>query len=328
MTAKTFLFTREHAQRLIRPTVTLVAVVAAVWAGRALWDHYELSPWTRDGRVRVNVVQLAPDVAGLITAVPVHDNQAVKAGELLFAVDHARYALALREAEAALAARQATLAQARRERDRNSGLGALVSQEQQEQARTRVEEATLAVAQAQVAVEAARLNLQRAEVRAPVDGTVTNLDIRVGAYAATGHPALSLVDSHSYYVEGYFEETKLPRIHLGEAVRVTPMGGGQPLRGTVESIAAAIADHDRATGADGLPAVNPNFNWVRLAQRVPVRVRLDTPWPAGTRLVAGQTVTVQVIEPGQTLPGAAPPAPAASATHTALAMPGHGRTAE
>lgn len=303
------LFTRERARQLLRPATTLVMVAAALWACRALWDHYELAPWTRDGRVRVNVVQMAPDVSGLVTAVPVHDNQAVRAGDVLFEVDRAHYALALREAEATLAARQVTLAQAKRERDRNSGLGSLVSQEQQEQARTRAEEAALAVDQAKVAIDAARLNLQRAEVRAPADGTVTNLDIRVGGYVNAGRPALALVDAHSYYVEGYFEETKLPRIHLGQSVRVTPMGGSTSLHGTVESVAAAIADHDRATSANLLPAVNPSFNWVRLAQRVPVRVHLDTPWPAGVRLVAGQTVTVQVEE------GAAEPA----RTHTAQA---------
>lgn len=308
MTLKT-LFTRERARQLLRPATTLLMVAAALWACRGLWDHYELAPWTRDGRVRANVVQMAPDVSGLVTAVPVQDNQPVHAGDVLFEVDHAHYALALREAEAALAARQVALAQAKRERDRNSGLGSLVSQEQQEQARTRVEESSAALEQAKVAVDAARLNLQRAEVRAPTDGTVTNLDIRVGAYVNAGRPALALVDAHSFYVEGYFEETKLPRIHLGQAVRVTPMGSSTALHGTVESVAAAIADHDRATSANLLPAVNPSFNWVRLAQRVPVRVRLDMPWPDGTRLVAGQTVTVQVEE------GTA----AAGPTHTAQA---------
>lgn len=283
-------------QRVARFAVTAVAAVAAAWAGLQLWDHYERAPWTRDGRVRANVVQVAADVSGLVTAVPVHDNEAVKAGALLFEVDRARYTLALRQAQVALAAQRTSLAQADRENRRNTVLGTLVSREATEQTRMRLEQARAGVAQAEVAVDAARLNLDRAEVRAPADGRVTNLDLRQGSYASVGHPVLAIVDARSFYVEGYFEETKLARIHLGDAVRVTPMGQGATFTGTVESLAAGIADRDRSTGTNLLPSVNPTFNWVRLAQRVPVRVKLD-PLPAGTQLVAGQTVTVQVVEP-------------------------------
>lgn len=279
--------------RLARLLVTLAVVAAAVWAGLRLWDHYELEPWTRDGRVRANVVQIAPDVSGLVTAVPVQDNQAVAAGALLFEVDRARYTLAQRQAESALGAAKVALAQAQRENARNVDLGNLISQELREQTATRVEAAQANVAQAAVALDAARLNLERAQVRAPAAGLVTNLDMRTGSYALAGRAALALVDANSFYVEGYFEETKLPRIHVGDRVRVTPMGGAR-LEGTVESIAAGIADRDRSTGSNLLPSVNPTFNWVRLAQRIPVRVKLD-PLAAGTRLVAGETVTVQVV---------------------------------
>jgi len=279
--------------RLARTLVTLAVVAAAVWAGLRLWDHYELEPWTRDGRVRANVVQIAPDVSGLVTAVPVEDNQSVAAGAMLFEVDRARYTLALRQAESALTATKVALTQAQRENARNVDLGNLISQELREQTATRVEAAQANVAQANVALDAARLNLERAQVRAPTAGLVTNLDMRTGSYAQAGRAALALVDAKSFYVEGYFEETKLPRIHVGDRVRVTPMGGVR-LDGTVESIAAGIADRDRSVGANLLPSVNPTFNWVRLAQRIPVRVKLD-PLAAGTRLVAGETVTVQVV---------------------------------
>lgn len=304
------LLDKRWLQRLMPMVITGVLAAAAVWAGFRLWDHYELAPWTRDGRVRANIVQIAPDVSGLVTAVPIHDNQAVKAGALLFEVDPARYRLALRQAQVALAAQRTALAQAQREDTRNSGLGSLVSQEAQEQAHTRVEQAQAAVAQAEVAVDAAQLNLTRASVRAPADGQVTNLDMRQGSYAASGRAVLALVDASSFYVEGYFEETKLARIHVGDRVRVTPMGGaGGALGGTVESVAAGIADHDRSTSANLLPSVNPTFNWVRLPQRIPVRVKLD-PLPEETRLVAGQTVTVQVIEQAaNTQAAAAAPTP-------------------
>jgi multidrug resistance efflux pump len=283
-----------YARRGVPMLMTLAVVGAAAWAGLRLWDHYEQAPWTRDGRVRANVVQIAPDVSGLVTAVPIHDNEAVKAGVLLFEVDRARYELAARQAAAALAAQRTVLAQALREDVRNTNLGTLISQEAREQTHTRVEQARAAVAQAEIALDAARLNLARSRVVAPADGQITNLELRQGSYATTGRAALALVDAHSFYVEGYFEETKLPRIHIGEAVRIRPMSGGE-LRGTVESIAAGVADHDRSTSANLLPSVTPTFNWVRLAQRIPVRVKLD-PLPQGATLVAGQTVTVQVIE--------------------------------
>jgi RND family efflux transporter MFP subunit len=244
--------------------------------------------------VRANVVQIAPDVSGLVTAVPVQDNQQVAAGALLFEVDRARYELALRQSQAQLSAQKVALAQALREADRNKGLGSLVSQEASEQTRSRADQARAAVAQAEVAVDSARLNLARAEIRAPSAGTITNFDLRQGAYATAGHAVLALVDAGSLYVEGYFEETKLPRIHVGDAVEVKPMGASRALTGRVESLSAGIADRDRSTSANLLPSVNPTFNWVRLPQRVPVRVKLD-PLPAGERLVAGQTVTVQVL---------------------------------
>ena len=279
--------------RLARPLVTLAVVAAAAGAGLRLWDHYELEPWTRDGRVRANVVQIAPDVSGLVTAVPVQDNQSVAAGALLFEVDRARYTLALRQAESSVVAAKVALTQAQRENARNIDLGNLISQELREQTGTRVEAAQANLAQAGISLDAARLNLERAQVRAPTAGLVTNLDMRTGSYAQAGRAALALVDAKSFYVEGYFEETKLPRIHVGDRVRVTPMGGAR-LDGTVESIAAGIADRDRTTGTNLLPSVNPTFNWVRLAQRIPVRVKLD-PLADGTRLVAGETVTVQVV---------------------------------
>lgn len=293
---------------LLRLLLTALVTVAAGWAALQLWDHYELAPWTRNGRVRADVVQVAPDVSGIVAVVAVRDNQPVVAGELLFSIDEARFTLALQQAEAAVAAQRIVivnhrlaLAQAQRESRRNEELEELVAQEVREQSRLRVEQARGALLaaetslrQAQVALDVARLNLQRAKVRAPVAGRVTNLDLRQGAYATAGHPTLALVADGSIYVEGYFEESKLSRIRLGDRVRVTPMDA-HAIEGTVDSMAAGIGDRDRSIGANLLSSVSPTFNWVRLAQRVPVRVKLD-PLPADTRLVVGQTVSVEVIE--------------------------------
>jgi multidrug resistance efflux pump len=223
----------------------------------------------------------------------VRDNQQVKIGDVLFEVDRARFELALRQAEAAEQAQRATLDQALKESRRNNDLRDLVSAETREQGSSRVDQLRAALAQAVVARDVAKLNLQRTRVVSPVNGTVSNLDLRTGSYVSAGRAVLALIDSDSYYVEGYFEETKLPAIQIGDAVVVLPMGESLRLKGHVESLSGGVADRDRSTSSNLLSSVNPTFNWVRLAQRIPVRIKLDA-LPAGARLVAGQTVTVDV----------------------------------
>lgn len=323
---------------LIRFVVTALVVLLAAIVGHALWKHYMYSPWTRDGRVRAEIVRIAPDVSGLVTDVRVIDNQTVKKGDLLFVVDKARYVNAVAQAEANLNAAEAAaraagasinaaaagaqqsranfeMYEAQSER-RQKLINNVISAEdkanamaaanaakagwQQSQASTKQASASqqqslAAVAQAQVEVASAQLNLDRTEVRAPVDGYITNLDVRVGDYATAGAARLALIDSHSYWIYGYFEETKLPGLRIGDLVDIRLMSGGIRLKGSVESIARGITDADNPTGTDLLADVNPTFNWVRLAQRVPVRVRIDTAnLPAGTVLAAGMTATLVV----------------------------------
>jgi multidrug resistance efflux pump len=276
-----------------RVGVTLIMVAIALAAGWYLWQHYEVAPWTRDGRVKADVIQLAPDVGGQVTKVYVHDNQQVNAGDLLFEIDRDRFTLALRQAEAAEQSRRTALTQALKEAKRNAQLGNLVAQEVREQGDTHVDEARAALAQAIVAHDLAKLNLERTRVLAPVNGYVTNLDLHTGAYVTAGHPVMAMLDRDTFYVEGYFEETKLPGIRIGDTVDVKLMGERQTLRGHVQSFAGGIVDRDRSTGSNLLPNINPTFNWVRLAQRIPVRIALDPP-PKDVRLVAGQTATVLV----------------------------------
>jgi multidrug resistance efflux pump len=295
-----------------RVGITLLVAAGAVYAGWQMWRHYEVEPWTRDGRVKAYVVQVAPDVTGQVTKVYVHDNQRVAQGEPLFEIDRARFELALREAEAQVKAAEAALSQAERENKRNTELGDLVSAETREQGQTRIDQARATLAQAIVNRDTAKLNLERSRVVSAVDGIVTNLDLREGAYATASHPVMALVDRNTFYVEGYFEETKLPGIQIGDKAEVTLMGTRQAIGGHVESFAEGIADRDRSTGANMLPNVNPTFNWVRLAQRIPVRVALD-PVPPNVRLVAGQTATVKV------LPAATPATPAKPAAPATLA---------
>lgn len=278
-----------------RVALTAVAVVAAVMVATNLWGYYMKAPWTRDGRVRADIVQIAPDVSGFVTDVMVRDNQTVHRGDVIFRIDRARFALAVQQADAAVAGRLATLDQTNADLKRYRGLTTdAVSQQKQEQVLAAQQLAKAAYDQALADQALAKLNLERSEVRAPVNGTISNMDLRPGTYVTSGKGVMALVDTDTLHVEGYFEETKLPRIHVGASARIRLMGTSQLLSGHVESIAAGIEDRDRADGANLLANVNPTFNWVRLAQRVPVRIALDDA-AQKTALVAGRTATVEVL---------------------------------
>ncbi|NKK59860.1 efflux RND transporter periplasmic adaptor subunit [Rhizobium leguminosarum bv. viciae] len=280
----------------VRLIVTLAFVCAAFYVGRGLWVHYMDEPWTRDARLRADVVGIAPDVSGLVSEVDVQDNQRVKKGDVLFRVDRERFNIALAQAEAALEGSRAAMEQAHRERERQERLGDAASLQQKEQARTEEDQARAAYGQALANRDLAKLNLDRSEIKATVNGTVSNLSLRPGDYVTAGAAKVALVDTDSLRVEGYFEETKLPRIHVGDTVSVRLMGQSERLQGHVDSIATGIEDRERTAGTGLLANINPTFSWVRLAQRVPVRINLDNV-PGNVHLIAGLTATVEVGEP-------------------------------
>ncbi|MGF6572352.1 RND family efflux transporter, MFP subunit [Paraburkholderia fungorum] len=273
--------------------LTLIVVVVAALVLWKLVAYYMFAPWTRDGHVRADVIQVAPDISGLISSVEVVDNQQVRQGQVLFVIDQARYTLALRQAQATAQQRRATLDQARREDARNRKLGNLVAAEVAEESRSRVEAGEAALADANVAIDTAKLNLQRATIMSPVDGYLNDRAPRAGEFVSAGRAVVAVVDMHSFRVDGYFEETKLRGIDIGQPVDISVMGEPTPLRGHVQSIVAGIEDRDRTQGTNLLPNVNPAFSWVRLAQRIPVRVALDEV-PADFRMIAGRTATVSV----------------------------------
>ncbi|WP_044874710.1 HlyD family secretion protein [Pseudomonas sp. LFM046] len=310
---------------LLSRTLTLVTVLVAFGLGWYAWEHYTRSPWTRDARVRADVVTLAAEVSGRIVELPLSDNQFVKKGDLLLQIDPARYELAvlhaqravevaraaLGQSQASIVANQALLRQRRSEEQRRQKLrlSSAISNEEWEKARTDVdvaeagllrEQSNLGLAQANVqlaeaSLQQARLDLEHTRLLAPVSGYVTNLLTRKGDFAQPGAPLLALVDSDSFHVSGYFEETKLPRIHVGSRARIELMSG-EKLEGTVESIAFAITDRENLPGSRLLANVNPSYTWIKLAQRVPVRLRL-APRPDGAQpLRAGTTATVTIIE--------------------------------
>ena len=303
---------------------TLLAVLVAAALVFLAWERYTRTPWTRDARVRADVVTLSADVSGLITRLPLSDNQPVEKGELLLSIDPARYELAVLRAEravnvaraalgesrAAIEASQAQLRQRRSEAQRRSALQKrwMLSVEETEKAQTDVSlahaellrnQASLGLAQANVelaeaALQQARLDLERTQVRAPVSGYVTNLQTREGDYAHAGVPLLALVDRDSFYVSGYFEETKLPGIRVGSRARVELMSG-ERFDGRVQSIAHAITDRENAEGSRLLANINPSYTWVKLAQRIPVRIAIDPAYRQRNTLRAGVTATIRVL---------------------------------
>lgn len=277
-----------------RMLLTLALIACALILGHHIWDYYMNAPWTRDGRVRAEIVRVAPDVSGLVGEVLVADNQTVQAGEVLFRIDSERFQLALRQAEANVAQTHAVLDMALSDQNRYRQLtDSAVSQQKREQANSAAGQAQAIYDRALVDRDIARLNLQRATVTAPVRGKVTNFHLRPGDYVAAGTPVTALVDQNSFYVLGYFEETKLRRIRAGDPVRITIMGEPGTLAGRVEGIAGGIEDRERADTTSLLANVTPTFTWVRLAQRVPVRISFagseDDP-----RLIAGRTATVEI----------------------------------
>jgi multidrug resistance efflux pump len=280
--------------RTVPLLITLASTVFAAVLGRAMWDVYMGAPWTRDGTVRTYVVTMAPEVAGRIVTLQVADNQFVHKGDLLLVIDPTNYKIALQLADAAVDEAQATADNAQREAERRRKLDDLSISVEQKQ----VFNANAAAAQAQYRQaianrDQAKVNLERTQIRSPVNGWVTNLLAQLGDYATVGRNEISIVDADSFWVDAYFEETQLASMHEGDPAEIKLMGYRQVVRGKVGSVARAINVSNAQPDREGLATVNPIFTWVRLAQRVPVHIKIDQA-PDGVHLVAGMTATVQV----------------------------------
>src|SRR6202166_139169 len=271
-------------------TVTVAALLA--WA---TWQAYMGAPWTRDGTVRAYVVTMAPEVAGRIAKLPVADNQFVHKGDVLFEIEPADYRIALEQAQAQAQRDGAALDYARANEGRQATLEGegWVSKNIFQQSASAVHQLEAAVAVDRAAIAKAELDLSRVVVRSPVNGYVTNLLAQLGDYANVGQRLISLVDSDSFWIDGYFEETNLEKIHDGDPATIKLMGHSQLIRGHVGGVARGINIPHVAPDAAGLSTGHPIFTWVRLAQRVPVRIHIDQV-PDGVRLVAGMTATVQI----------------------------------
>jgi multidrug resistance efflux pump len=347
---------------------SVVIIVAVVLVAIKYWD-YVVNPWTRDGQVRAEIVQVTPRVSGPLVGLPIKDNQFVKAGDLLFEIDPRTFEASLAQAqakydetgdnylalekqvdaaraevvsaEAAISKAQSAVkeinsmieknqaeyqrqqemlpqkatSQKAVERAKANYEVALEKQKGAEaskrQARAAMSQAIAALAEAEAklgavgdanpsiraaraAVTQAELNLEFSQVRAPVAGYVTNLNLRLGSQAVANQPAIALVDVNSYWVDGFFRETTIAEIRPGDKAEVTLMTyPDQPLKGKVDSLGWGISQQDGSTGFELLPQVSPTFEWIRLAQRVPVRILLDEV-PDNVALRVGTTASVLV----------------------------------
>jgi p-hydroxybenzoic acid efflux pump subunit AaeA len=280
-------------RKITRTAITLILVLLAFIAIFRAWVFYTESPWTRDARFTADVVAIAPDVSGLITAVPVHDNQLVKKDQVLFTIDQPRYQKALEEAEADVAYYKALASEKRREAGRRNQLGTqAMSREEIDQSNNLLQTVLHQLAKSEATRDLAQLDLQRTVIRAPADGWVTNLNVHGGEFITRGSTAVALVKQHTFYILAYMEETKLEGIRPGYRVQITPLGSNRVLRGTVDSISAGVTNASSTSDSKGLATVDSNLEWVRLAQRVPVRIRLDQ--QRGNLFPAGTTATVVV----------------------------------
>jgi RND family efflux transporter MFP subunit len=292
----------RFARSMLKTVATLLILAGAGAAALIIWDYYIAAPWTRDGTVRVQVARIAPQVSGQITEIHVVDNQFVHQGDVLYVIDPFDFQVVLETKKAQLRQRAADVQVKRVQSERRAHLTDLATTpEEQQQYAGNATQAQAAFDAAQAEVAQADINLQRTQVRSPVNGYVTNLLLRVGDYAYAGTTNVSVIDADSYWIDGYFEETKMAHICIGDRAEAKLMGYRDPIIGQVQTVTRGISVSNAAPSTQGLPNVDPVYTWVRLAQRVPVRIHI-THVPAGIPLVSGMTATVTIrgTEPEKT----------------------------
>ena len=283
--------------KYLRIIFTIVIVITAIFAGRWVWTDYMHTPWTRDGRIRADIITVAADVSGWVTTLNVKDGQTVKKGELLFSVDNERYKAALEESKANTGSALSSWELAKHKYNRRLALNKqrAISEEDLELTRINkdISKANYDLAKTEQAI--AQLNLDRTDVVAPVAGQVINLNLRQGNYIGQGASVFAIVRSDSFYVTGYFEETKIPLIYPNQEAKISLLSGGKQLTGHVTNVGKAIANTNTQSNSQLLPQVQQTFNWVRLSQRIPVDIKLE-PLSEGIQLSAGMTATIHLAE--------------------------------
>ena len=283
-----------------RYLITLLLVVAASSVVYNYYQSYSSNPWTRDGQVSAYIVSITPRVTGQIIKIHVDDNSQVSKGDLLFEIDPSIYRSAYNKALATQKQALALLAKAKNEEQRAANLekrtpGAVPVLTLNNLSNT-VETSSANVQVAKANVEEAHLNLEFTKVYAPTNGYITNFNLRVGSQVVANSPVVALIDEDSFWIEGYFKETDLVGVNPQDKAFVTLMMHNKVLlKGHIKSIGFGIAKQDGSTGNDLLPNVNPNFQWIRLAQRIPIKVKLDNV-PEDLQLRVGMTASIKIIK--------------------------------
>jgi len=289
-------------QKIIKLVVTFAIIGAAGYFGYHKYKDYIENPWTRDGQVRTQVIQVTPRVTGMVTKIHVTDNQHVKTGDLLFEIDPSKYQVKVDQAEARLqrsleASKGKKIEYERVKKIYSRDRGA-VSQKDLVRNETNYYKSLADIDSSTEALNTAKLNLSYTKIFAEVDGYVSNINFQIGSQATANHPIMALVDENAYWVFGFFREDAIPEVKVGDKAMVTLLAyPDTPLSGRVESIAWGISHSDGNPGNNLLPSVKPVFQWIRLAQRIPVRIKLDE-LPENVKLRFGLTASVMVFKRG------------------------------
>ncbi|KFJ43359.1 HlyD family secretion protein [Francisella philomiragia] len=278
-----------------KTAISIIIICLALFSLYSIWRYYLYSPWTRDGRIRANIITIAPDVSGFVTKIYVFDNQKVKKGQLIFTIDRDRYAATLDEKEAELkhAIMLWELADRQYQRREQLGKDGSISLDTLDEYHMQVKLKKADLEKAKAEARLAKINLDRTSVYAPADGTINNIELRQGNYVVAAKPVMSLVEANSFYVTGYFEETKLPNIKIGDKANIELMSGGELLHGHVISIGKAVADNNTDVNSQLLPKVQQTYDWVRLSKRIPIDIALDV-IPKSVNLISGINATVTI----------------------------------
>ena len=287
-------------KKIIKILLTLAILGIALFFAYNKYREYIDNPWTRDGQVRTQVIQVTPRVNGMVTKIHVVDNQKVKTGDLLFEIDPSQYEVKLKQAEARLQrtneAAKGTKIEYERVKNIYSKDKGAVSQKDLVRNETNYYKSLADIDSSTEAVNTAKLNLSYTKVFAEVDGYVSNINFQIGSQATANKAILALVDENAYWVFGFFREDAIPEVKVGDTAKVTLLAyPDTPLSGKVESIAWGISHSDGNPGSNLLPSVKPVFQWIRLAQRIPVRIKLDK-LPENVKLRFGLTASVMVLK--------------------------------
>ncbi|WP_297199389.1 biotin/lipoyl-binding protein [uncultured Pluralibacter sp.] len=285
------------AKWYFRVILHILIIMALLTIGVMIWDKYMYTPWTRNARVRAEVINISPDVSGWLTSVEAKNSEIVKKGSVLFTIDKERYTNVYEQAMADEERAKIVWQRAQRNANRRAGLTNALSSEDIDNSRLDAASALADYQLAKAKTRAALIDLNRTVYYAPEDGKITNLDLAKGDYVNKGINKLALTVNSSYYITGYFEETKLQNIKVGEPVDIWLMSGQIYLKGHVSSIDAGISNENITAGNQMLPDVEAGYSWIRLAERIPVNITIDS-IPNDINLSSGMTATIKVRKEG------------------------------